>query len=117
VRNTIKSRADFDLLFKRGKTISTPYIIARFSRIPEQRDQSGRVAYVAGKKTGNAVMRNRCKRVMREAARRSGAPWRGYDVILIARDDRISHAPYDDVLLTMDRISRRLNDKVRRYIR
>ncbi len=33
---------------------------------------------------GNAVARNRAKRVMREAVRRAGGPWAGHDVLLIA---------------------------------
>jgi ribonuclease P protein component len=41
--------------------------------------------FVAGRKMGNAVMRNRCKRVMREACRRAEGPWAGQDVALVSR--------------------------------
>lgn len=51
---------------------------------PEQHDHSGRVAFVAGKKLGNAVWRNRAKRRMRAACREVGGPWDGHDVIFIA---------------------------------
>ena len=40
---------------------------------------------VAGRRLGGAVLRNRCKRVLREACRRVGGPWPRYDVALIAR--------------------------------
>jgi RNase P protein component len=30
-------------------------------------------------------MRNRCKRVLRDAVRRAGGPWDGFDVALVAR--------------------------------
>lgn len=52
---------------------------------PQQRGPEGRVLFVAGKKLGNAVIRNRCKRVLRDAMRRSSGPWNGHDVALIAR--------------------------------
>lgn len=55
------------------------------SATPEGRDQSGRVAFVAGKKLGNAVHRNRCKRVLRASLQRVGGPWPGSDVAIIAR--------------------------------
>ncbi len=82
--NTIKSRQDIERLFKQGKYIKTPHISARICRTPEQRDQEGRVAFIAGKKIGNAVFRNRCRRMLRETYRRSDSVWCGYDVALIA---------------------------------
>lgn len=41
--------------------------------------------FVAGKRLGGAVFRNRSKRVMREAMRRAGGPYTGWDLALIAR--------------------------------
>jgi ribonuclease P protein component len=52
--------------------------------------------FVAGRKMGDAVMRNRCKRVLREACRRAGGPWPGLDVALIARPG-VATAPFKDV--------------------
>lgn len=50
-----------------------------------QRGQNtGRVAFIASKKLGNAVMRNRLKRVLRVAAQECGLPLCGYDIILFA---------------------------------
>lgn len=51
----------------------------------------GRCAYAAGKRLGNAPFRNRCKRVMREAARACGAPWEGHDVVFVAKRG-VAHA-------------------------
>jgi ribonuclease P protein component len=42
------------------------------------------IGYVASKRVGNAVRRNRAKRVMREAARQ--VPWAaGHEIVLVAR--------------------------------
>lgn len=85
VKTTIKSNKEVDRLFKEGKRASTPLVAARIAPTPEERGQYGRVAFVAGKKLGNAVFRNRCKRVMRVMVRDAGGPWPGYDVAFIAR--------------------------------
>lgn len=52
---------------------------------PDGQDPNGRVLFVAGRKLGGAVTRNRCKRVLREACRRAGGPWPGNDVALVSR--------------------------------
>lgn len=56
----------------------------------------GRVAFIAGKKSGNAVWRNGAKRRMREIARAYGAPWEGYEVVFLARNP-ILKASYSKV--------------------
>ena len=74
---TIKSKQDFELVFSRGKRINNSLLRIRVAR-------RGRVAFVAPKRLGNAVYRNRCKRVLREAARACDMPRDGYDVILFS---------------------------------
>ena len=76
---TIKSKQDFELVFSRGKRINNSLL-----RIRVARGDTGRVAFVAPKRLGNAVYRNRCKRVLREAARACDMPRDGYDVILFS---------------------------------
>jgi ribonuclease P protein component len=49
--------------------------------------------FVAGRKMGNAVVRNRCKRVMREAVGRAGGPWPSQDTALMARMGMATAAP------------------------
>ena len=55
------------------------------SPTPHERGLQGRVAFVAGNKLGGAVVRNRAKRRLREAARAACAPWKTWDVIVVAR--------------------------------
>lgn len=82
---TIKSSADIERLFRSGERLPHRLVVALIARTPEGRGPGGRVAFVAGKKLGGAVRRNRAKRVLRHAALRAGAPWAGLDVALVAR--------------------------------
>lgn len=82
---TVKAPSEIDALFKTGRRGSTDVLMVLSTATPPQRGPEGRVVFVAGKKLGGAVMRNRCKRVMREAVRRAGGPWDGLDVALVAR--------------------------------
>src|SRR5664279_3722517 len=82
---TIKSSREIDRIFRGAKRAAHPLLIVLAAQTPEGRGRSGRVAFIAGKKLGGAVLRNRCRRVLREAVRRSAGPWPTWDVVLIAR--------------------------------
>lgn len=90
---TITSPSDIDRLFKHGRRASHPLLVLITSPSPEGRDPRGRVMFVAGRKMGDAVARNRCKRVLREAARRAGGPWAGRDTALMARTGVATASP------------------------
>jgi ribonuclease P protein component len=83
--DTIKSSREIERMFGEGKRASTPLLVGISIDNDERRGQQGRVAFIAGKKLGGAVVRNRAKRVLRESVRRVGGPWEGHDVALIAR--------------------------------
>lgn len=91
MQKTIKSRSDFERVFTQGRRLSDRLlrmrVVARDEGLP------GRVAFVAAKRLGNAVYRNRCKRVLREAAREAGLPVDGYDVILLATNQTHDCSP------------------------
>ena len=80
---TIKSRLDFEHVFHQGKSFKHPLMRMIACESVNEGDP-GRVAFVAAKRLGCAVVRNRSKRVLREAARSCGFPRPGYDVILFA---------------------------------
>ena len=82
---TVRSNREIEAIFLRGRRVAHPLVVALYSPTDAAGGRGGRVAFVAGKKIGGAVSRNRAKRVLRAAARRTDAPWAGYDVVLIAR--------------------------------
>lgn len=49
-----------------------------------QHGPSGRVAFIAGKKNGNAVWRNSAKRRMRAVCHDIGGPWPELNVVFLA---------------------------------
>lgn len=71
-----------------------------------QRDQLGRVAFIAGKKLGCAVVRNRSKRVLRAVAREAGLPAVGCDVVLVA-NPRTRSAAHEEVVGNLGELLRR----------
>ncbi len=84
--STIKSAREIQSVFEHGRRIANPLIVALITRTPDGRGHDGRVVFIAGKRLGSAVCRNRAKRVLREAVRQADGPWPGVDVALIARE-------------------------------
>ena len=73
---TIKSKRDFEKVFRGGKRLNHPLV--RLTVSPVEGDGVGRIAYVAAKKLGCAPHRNRCKRVLRAAAAEADFPPEGF---------------------------------------
>ena len=91
--NVIKSGREITKLFEQGRRASTKDLNFIIARCESQHDREGRVAFIAGKKHGNAVWRNRAKRRMRGLCRDLGGPFEGYDIIFLAKKG-INEAPY-----------------------
>jgi ribonuclease P protein component len=108
VKNTIKSSNEISSLFKMAHKITTASFIALVEKADEERGHKGRVAFIAGKRLGNAPKRNRAKRLMREAAREARLPWSGVDVIFIARE-RTVKGSFKMVMDDISRLQRRLS--------
>lgn len=94
---TIKSSSDITHLFNKGKRVNTPDITLIVLRNEKQHDPRGRVAFIAGKKLGNAVWRNRAKRRMRGLCVDAKGPFPGYDVVFLARRS-VTEASYEKML-------------------
>ena len=82
---TIRSSTDISHVFAHGKRLSSSCITLLVCERTKEHDPSGRVAFIAGKKNGGAVWRNKAKRRMRAIALEMGAPWADIDVVFIAK--------------------------------
>lgn len=68
-----------------------------------------RFAIAAGRSIGNAVQRNRAKRILREATRASLEEIKsGWDVVILARKP-ISNATYSEVLTALHHLLTKAN--------
>lgn len=104
--NIIKSSEQISELFSQGKRVSSKEIRIIYKKQDEQRGPRGRVAFIAGKKLGNAVVRNRSKRVMRAAAHEAGLPCEGYDILLMATPET-RLADHEVLCKSLDKVLRR----------
>lgn len=102
---TIKSKRDFEQVFTRGRRFNHPLVRMIVCRSQGEGDV-GRVAFAAPKRIGNAVVRNRSKRVLRETARACGFPCQGYDIILFATPKTKDATP-QDMTAALNKLCRR----------
>ncbi len=80
----LRNKTDFDKLYKQGKSVGDKYVVV-FVR-PNGKEIV-RTAFLASKKVGNSVERNRARRLMKESYRLSLADvLKGVDVVFIARN-------------------------------
>ncbi len=86
-RNRLSRSRDFDAVYRRGRSVSTRFLVLySFAREEEGDPEPPRLGIAVTKKVGGAVVRNRVKRQLREA-------WRAladdvpaaHDYVLIAR--------------------------------
>jgi ribonuclease P protein component len=85
----LRRRADFVRVQASSKRVSTPHFLFLFDPTPAHTHDvaSARIGFVVSKKVGCAVVRNRVKRVAREAFRLTpGLFPAGIDVVMIARN-------------------------------
>ena len=68
------------------------------------------VAFLAGKKVGGAVKRNRAKRVLREALRTSTVDLSGIETLVFVASYRAATARYSDIKQTLHAELRRISD-------
>lgn len=82
--DVLRNKQDFEKLKKYGKSAGSKYVVLSYRK--NGLDYNRR-AFLATKKVGNAVTRNRARRLMKEAFRQmeSTVPT-GYDYLFIARN-------------------------------
>jgi len=84
---TLKTNGEFRRLYGRGRSYVHPLLVTYFLK---NRTGIARIGITAGKKIGNAVARNRARRVIREAYRQilpdlALTRSRGWDIVFVAR--------------------------------
>lgn len=101
MKNTIKSKTDFQRIYSEGKKFSDNNILICVA------EGSGKTAFVAGKKLGSAPIRNRLKRLLREAYRLHSDDVReDVDIILVARAGLIGKK-LDAAALSFNKLKKR----------
>ena len=91
---------DFRRLYAKGKSFVSPLVVVY---VKKNRNQGLRVGITTSKKIGNAVLRNRSRRVIREAFRElSPRVKSGYDLVFVARG-RTPHVKSTDVRRHMEK--------------
>ncbi|MDO4833433.1 MAG: ribonuclease P protein component [Bacillota bacterium] len=93
-KEVLRKKEDFTEIYKRGKSIPERYIVFFFRK---NGLSYNRTAFLASKKVGNSVQRNRAKRLMKESFRlscRNAVP--GHDMIFVARNS-IKGRKFSDV--------------------
>ena len=82
----LKRRAEFLRVASKGRKAPSPGLVLQAMQRGD--DQPVRLGFTVTKKVGNAVVRNRTRRRLREAARLllRSAPASGADLVLVGRD-------------------------------
>ena len=81
---TLRKQRDFSRVYNRGSSRGSRYVVILYK---ENGLGYTRTAFVASRKVGNAVTRNRARRLMKEAYRSLEAGIaKGYDIIFVARN-------------------------------
>jgi len=79
----LRYKSDFDRLYSKGKSSGDKYVVVLY--MSNGQDHS-RKAFLASKKVGGAVARNRARRLMRESFRKLEQKIKpGNDILMIAR--------------------------------
>lgn len=81
---TLREQNDFNRVYNNGSSKGSKYVVVLYNK---NKLAYTRVAFVASKKVGNSVKRNRSRRLMREAYRAFRDKLiPGYDIIFVARN-------------------------------
>lgn len=82
--NVLRRKKDFSVLYSKGKSIGDRYIVLFYKK---NGLEYNRIAFLASKKVGNSVIRNRARRLMKQSYRQLESDvGTGWDLIIIARN-------------------------------
>lgn len=111
-RERVRRRTEYLAIQRRGERLHFRLLLA-FVR-PSQIFGVTRLGITVSKKVGNAVVRNRTKRLIREAWRKNKDDFpRGLDIVVVAKRDA-STATQADVVADLQQLSDRLRRRKER---
>ena len=103
---TLKENYEFRRMYQRGKSAVSGAMVVYCRK---NRLGHNRLGLTASTKLGHAVVRNRCRRRLREVYRLNNHALRqGYDIILVARG-RTAKAPWKELNDTFMKLCRKLD--------
>lgn len=92
-KDILRRKDDFTSIYKKGRSVGGKYVVLFYKK---NGLSYNRIAFLASKKVGNSVERNRARRLMRENYRILKDDIRqGYDLIFIARNAINGKKSYD----------------------
>ncbi|MGL4403080.1 MAG: ribonuclease P protein component [Fusobacteriaceae bacterium] len=111
--SSLKKDREFQIIYNFGKKEFGYYSLIFFKKNEENVNRFG---FVASKKTGNAVCRNRLKRLFKEYFReKSFELKKGYDIICVAKrkaGENVSLIGFKDIEKDLDKVLKRAGLKV-----
>lgn len=103
----LRERAEFLAVQAKGDKLHGRHVLGIARRRPDP-GLPGRLGLTVTKKIGNAVVRNRIRRLVREWLRLHGWVPRGWDVVLVAKDSAARQLHPNDFAPDLTRILRHL---------
>lgn len=101
----LKKSKEFSVIYKTGKSVADRYFVLYYKK---NKIGHNKIGYSVSKKVGNAVTRNRIKRLLKEAYRLNYINERvGYDFIFIARVNS-KDVEYKQVVKSMGKLLGRI---------
>ena len=103
---TVKENYEFRRIYAKGRSGVSPYLVVYVR--PNRRGRN-RLGVTVSTKLGHAVVRNRCRRRLREVYRLEKPQLKtGYDIILVARS-RTATAPWPELQKQFRRLCRKVD--------
>ena len=105
-RVTVKENGDFRRIYRRGRSAVSGGVVVYCLK---NRKGMSRLGVTVSTKLGHAVVRNRCRRRLREVYRLEKPQLKtGYDIILVARS-RTATAPWPELQKQFRRLCRKVD--------
>ncbi|MBT5185511.1 MAG: ribonuclease P protein component [Kordiimonadaceae bacterium] len=107
----LKKRSDFLRVAGLRKKWISKAMVVQVAAKPSGEKEGIRVGYTASKKVGNAILRNKAKRRLREVVKKVMAEDAklNYDYVIIARKE-ITEYPFNELIRDMKWCLRKLHD-------